>query len=294
MPEFSSVPISLPTLLRPCLLVVLAFHIKFVQCGWPVVCSIIPLTLHHSPPPWPGCSHPWTTEEENSRDVEQLRQQPQQVAFKGPISYVTDSHMTHQPQWDLCLYFSCYKWAWPFTRDGDELNMEMRRKFCPGRDGPEGSREMSVIVFLVILPECRKKKKRKKKPDSFAECSFFWKGQGQQIFSGAAVLLVCSKTIPLFNSFVLLPGINECICSVLKMFQKPWADFADIPLPLNPLQALKLLNPAAAPSHTYHFQFNLWSSDLSLQLLISFFILMFWSSQLTVFEQSTDMDQWNG
>lgn len=56
-------------------------------------------------------------------------------------------------------------------RDGDELKMEMRRKLCPGRDGPEGSREMSFIVFLVILPECRKKKK--KKPDSFAERSFF-------------------------------------------------------------------------------------------------------------------------
>lgn len=45
-------------------------------------------------------------------------------------------------------------------RDADELKMEMGRKLCPGRDGPEGSREMLVIVFQVILTECREKNKK--------------------------------------------------------------------------------------------------------------------------------------
>lgn len=102
--------------------------------------------------------------------------------------------------------------------------MEMRRKLCPGRD--------VGCCFSGYSTRMQEKTKTHLQNE----------GQGQQLFSGAAVLLVCSRTILVFNSFVLLPGIHTFICSSTKTC----ADSApgQIMLPW-----LKMLNRAAAPSH---------------------------------------------
>lgn len=120
--------------------------------------------------------------------------------------------------------------------------MEVRRKVCPGRGGPDRSREMVFVFFRLFYQNADKKKNlshlqnahfslRVKAGSYFLEQQFYWSA---------------AKTITVFNRFVVLPGITKFICSVLKMFNKTCADFApgQIMLPLNPLKMLK--NHAAA------------------------------------------------
>lgn len=127
--------------------------------------------------------------------------------------------------------------------DSDGLKREVRRKVCPGRGGPDRSREM-VFVFLGYFTRMQKKNLshlrnahfslRVKAGSYFLEQQFYWSA---------------AKTITVFNRFVVQPGKTKFICSVLKMFNKTCADFApgQIMLPLNPLKLLKIML-----LHTYH------------------------------------------
>lgn len=158
---FSSFPVRLPTLLRSfsrllCFLVVLAFHITSAQCGWPVVCSIIPLTLHYSLKLELGLPGQLAAmlKPQKKRTAEMWNNCARTNQLHG---CETNSHMTHQPQSDLCLHFTCCKWAWPFMCDSDGLKMEVRRKVCPGRGGPDRSREM-VFVSLAYFTRMQEKK----------------------------------------------------------------------------------------------------------------------------------------